>query len=72
MNIKDAIMEFAIFEPMTVRDLSGKVREEVIQINMIEFVPRIEKAVRKVMVESKEIEGYNDYMDTFIKELVKT
>ena len=54
MNIKEALMEFAIFEPMIVTDLSGKVREEVIQINLTALAPKIEGALRKAIQEAFE------------------
>ena len=49
MNIKEALMEFCIFDPMIVTDLTGKVREEVIQVNLIVLAPKIEEALRKAI-----------------------
>ncbi len=54
MNIKEALMEFAVFEPMLVADLSGKVREEVIQVNILKLAPKIEGALRKAIQEAFE------------------
>ena len=79
MNIKEALMEFAIFEPMIVTDLSGKVKEEVIQINLIDLAPKIEGALRKAIEEafksgkliSNGIIGLHggECFDVFIREL---
>ncbi len=72
-------MEFCIFDPMIVTDLSGKVREEVIQVNLIVLAPKIEEALRKAIEAafesgksfSHEVLGLNgdECVDVFIKEL---
>ncbi len=83
MNIKDALKEFSKFEPMVARDLLGKVREEVIQVDLLKLAPRVERGLRKAIQEAFECGKEVDKVDTpigllgddcveiFIKELQK-
>ena len=81
MNIKEALMEFCIFEPMTVRDLSGKIREEIIQVDILVLAKDIEKALRVAIEMSYKsglafnrgilLDSGDDCVKAFISELEK-
>ena len=46
MNLQAKLETYSKFAPMTVRDLSGKVREKIIQVDVLVLVPKIEAALR--------------------------
>ena len=46
MNVREALRGYAEFAPMTVRDLRGVVRKEVIQVDVLRLATDIERALR--------------------------
>ena len=46
MNTREALLQFAQYPSMTVRDLTGTVRKQVIQIDVIELAHHVETSVK--------------------------
>ena len=65
MSIKEALMKFCIFDPMTIRDLSGKTREEIIQVDLLALSEEVEEALNYILTDIEKaagLEGVEQYV----------
>ena len=46
MNVREALEKYSEFAPMVVRDLAGKTRKHVIQVDVLRLAPDLEAALR--------------------------